>query len=53
MIVRVANWLCVATALLASSLPVSADADFQSVRETLLKDHSGKGGDAKEKFFRE
>jgi hypothetical protein len=29
------------------------DADFMSVRTRLKKDHSGKGGDPKEKYFHE
>lgn len=40
--------------LITSSIPsVSADADFESVRTRLEKDHSGKSGDPKEKFFHE
>jgi hypothetical protein len=29
------------------------DADFESVRTRLTKDHSGKGGDPKQKYFHE
>lgn len=31
---------------------VEADADFLSVRTRLEQDHSGKGGDPKDKYFR-
>lgn len=40
--------------LIITSLPtISADADFESVRTRLEKDHSGKKGDPKEKYFHE
>ena len=43
-----------ASASLFSSIPtVSADADFESVRTRLDRDHSGKAGDPKEKYFHE
>ena len=46
----VARSLLFVAALLAAG--AAGDADFQSVRTGLLKDYSGKAGDAKEKFFR-
>ena len=46
------SWIAVFSLLLLSVLVVG-DADFQSVRVSLQKDHSGKEGDPKEKFFRE
>ena len=51
---RVVPWLLLCVALLAALGPrrVAGDADFQSVRTGLRKDHSGKPGDPKEKFFR-
>jgi hypothetical protein len=54
MILRSARWLSLAISGLAL-LPtlVRADADFESVRISLLRDRSGKGGDPKEKYFRE
>ena len=39
---------------LAHSLALARrDADFESVRTRLRKDHSGKGGDPKQKYFHE
>lgn len=32
---------------------VRGDADFMSVRTSLAKDYSGKGGDPADKYFRE
>lgn len=37
----------------ASPLLRKRDADFESVRTRLMKDHSGKGGDPKAKYFHE
>lgn len=40
--------------LLAAAVgKVRGDADFMSVRTSLAKDYSGKGGDPAEKYFRE
>ncbi|KAI9821152.1 MAG: hypothetical protein M1827_003886 [Pycnora praestabilis] len=40
--------------MIANALPFAKrDADFASVRTKLAKDHSGKGGDPKEKYFHE
>ena len=44
-------WTVVFIALLLPVVVVG-DADFESVRISLSKDHSGKAGDPKEKFFR-
>jgi hypothetical protein len=44
-------WLALTSSLWSSSL-VQADADFESVRTRLLKDHSGKPGDPPQKYFR-
>ncbi|KAL2012981.1 hypothetical protein VTN00DRAFT_506 [Thermoascus crustaceus] len=39
--------------LAAAVRPVCGDADFMSVRTSLAKDYSGKGGDPAEKYFHE
>lgn len=56
MLVQLSYWLSFAI-LLAGSFNdrrlVKADADFLSVRTRLKQDHSGKGGDPKDKYFRE
>lgn len=57
MLVQLSYWLTFAI-LLAGTFNfndrrlVKADADFLSVRTRLKQDHSGKGGDPKDKYFR-
>ena len=57
MLIRLLYWLSLAISLvclgLLETVVVNADADFESVRVRLTKDHSGKRGDPKEKYFRE
>ena len=57
MLIQFLHWLSLAVALLCIGLfdqvGVHGDADFESVRMRLNKDHSGKRGDPKEKYFRE
>ena len=56
MLLRFLYWLSLAATLLglpSSPSFVNGDADFASVRTRLTKDHSGKAGDPKEKYFRE
>lgn len=56
MLVHTSCWLSFAILLVCSfnnRTLVKADADFLSVRTRLKKDHSGKGGDPKAKYFRE
>ncbi|MCJ1376357.1 hypothetical protein MMC20_007599 [Loxospora ochrophaea] len=50
------HWLSLAVlavTLLTGPPTVRADADFESVRTSLDRDHSGKGGDPKQKYFHE
>ena len=52
MLRRSLRWLSLATLLalvIHRGTVVKADADFESVRVALQRDHSGKGGDPKEK----
>jgi hypothetical protein len=55
MLLRLLYWLSLAVSLWAgfAALPARGDADFESVRTRQMKDRSGKGGDPKEKYFRE
>ncbi|MCJ1304277.1 hypothetical protein MMC08_007089 [Hypocenomyce scalaris] len=56
MLLRLSCWLSLAILLVGSfndRVLVKADADFLSVRTSLKKDHSGKGGDPKAKYFHE
>ena len=57
MLIRFLYWLSLALSLvcvgLFENVVVRGDADFESVRVRLNKDHSGKRGDPKEKYFRE
>ena len=57
MLIRLLYWLSLAISLICVTLLdqaiVNGDADFESVRVRLNKDHSGKRGDPKEKYFRE
>lgn len=56
MILRASSWLTVAVVILALALQcalVVGDADFESVRVLMTEDSSGKGGDPKEKYWRE
>lgn len=46
-LLRLCGLLAAATGL------VRGDADFMSVRTSMAKDYSGKGGDPAEKYFRE
>ena len=46
-------WLALTSSLLTWPSPVNGDADFESVRVSLPKDHSGKKGDPTQKFFNE
>ena len=41
-----------ALSLFQQSVLVSGDADFESVRTRLTRDHSGKAGDPPGKYFR-
>ncbi|OJJ47703.1 hypothetical protein ASPZODRAFT_131258 [Penicilliopsis zonata CBS 506.65] len=47
------SWLSRSLVLLVAIAQVRADADFMSVRTSLAKDYSGKGGDPGEKYFHE
>ncbi|MCJ1476226.1 hypothetical protein MMC13_004892 [Lambiella insularis] len=56
MLLRFLSWLSLVLSLLAvilDNIAVNADADFESVRVKLAKDHSGKSGDPKGKYFHE
>lgn len=56
MILRGTSWLTLAVVFLALALQcaeVKGDADFESVRVLMTKDSSGKGGDPKNKYWRE
>ncbi|MCJ1434511.1 hypothetical protein MMC27_003880 [Xylographa pallens] len=57
MLIRFLYWLSLAISLvclgLLETVVVNGDADFESVRVRLNKDHSGKRGDPKEKYFHE
>jgi hypothetical protein len=45
--------LCFSYFTHATPLLRKRDADFESVRTRLVKDHSGKGGDPVDKYFHE
>ncbi|MCJ1350148.1 MAG: hypothetical protein MMC33_000129 [Icmadophila ericetorum] len=56
MLYRSWSWLPLAISALGffhRSVLVNGDADFESVRTRLTKDHSGKAGDSKDKYFHE
>ena len=56
MLLRLLSYLLLLIPLVCSpfeQLFVHADADFESVRVRLNRDHSGKAGDPKEKYFRQ
>ena len=47
------TWLFSGLLLLLGLVPsIQADASFEAVRVNAVKDHSGKGGDPKQKYFR-
>jgi len=50
MLLPLLSWLLLANCLVGW---VQGDADFESVRTRLDRDHSGKGGDPKDKYFHE
>ena len=55
MLYRSWSWLPLAISAVGffhRSMLVNGDADFESVRTRLTKDHSGKAGDSKDKYFR-
>lgn len=56
MLLRLSCWLalafCIINSVQARAL-LKRDADFESVRTRLEKDHSGKAGDPVDKYFRE
>ena len=52
MLLRILYWLSLAILFAWNGSVVKGDADFESVRVALDRDHSGKGGDPKEKYFR-
>ena len=52
MLLRILYWLSLAIFFIWDRPLVKGDADFESVRVALDRDHSGKGGDPKEKYFR-
>ena len=52
MLPQLLYWLSLATLFTWNGPVVRGDADFESVRVALDRDHSGKGGDPKEKYFR-